>query len=140
MQENVPLTIGVDHVGLTVKDLALTRKFFCDCLGWRAVGENPSYPAAFVSDGNAIVTLWQVEDPGTCVPFERHRNVGLHHLALKVVDHKALDALHERVAAWPGNEIEFAPERSGKGPKFHFMIREPGGVRIEFACVSPATG
>ncbi|UPJ71966.1 VOC family protein [Bradyrhizobium sp. 187] len=140
MRENVPLTIGVDHVGLTVKDLALTRKFFCDCLGWRVVGENPSYPAAFVSDGNAIVTLWQVEDPGTCVPFERHRNVGLHHLALKVVDHKALDALHERVAAWPGNEIEFAPERSGKGPKFHFMIRGPGGLRIEFACVSPATG
>lgn len=140
MQENMPLTIGVDHVGLTVKDLALTRKFFCDCLGWRVVGENPGYPAAFVSDGNAIVTLWQVEDPETCVPFERHRNLGLHHLALKVVDHKALDALNARVAAWPGNEIEFAPERSGKGPKFHFMIREPGGIRIEFACVSPATG
>jgi catechol 2,3-dioxygenase-like lactoylglutathione lyase family enzyme len=140
MQENVPLTIGVDHIGLTVKDLALTRKFFCDCLGWRVVGENPSYPAAFVSDGNAIVTLWQVEGPGTCVPFARQRNVGLHHLALKVVDHKALDALYARVAAWLGNEIEFAPERSGKGPKFHFMIREPGGIRIEFACVSPTTG
>jgi len=36
--------------------------------------------------------------------------------------------------------IEFAPERSGKGPKVHFMVREPGGTRIEFACVSPGAG
>jgi catechol 2,3-dioxygenase-like lactoylglutathione lyase family enzyme len=140
MPDNVPLTIGVDHVGLTVKDLASALSFFCDCLGWKVVGENPSYPAAFVSDGNAIVTLWQVEDPKTCVPFERRQNLGLHHLALKVVDRRALDALHARVAAWPGTVIEFGPERSGKSPKVHFMIREPGGIRIEFACVSPAVG
>src|SRR5450755_544341 len=116
MQDNVPLTVGVDHVGLAVKDLPLARSFFCDCLGWRVVGENQSYPASFVSDGNGIVTLW------------------------KVADRSALDALHARVAAWPGASIEFAPERSGKGPKVHFMVREPGGTRIEFACVSPAAG
>jgi catechol 2,3-dioxygenase-like lactoylglutathione lyase family enzyme len=121
-----------------VKDLALARHFFCDCLGWRVVGENQAYPAAFVSDGNAIVTLWQVEDPDKCVPFDRRRNIGLHHLALKVADRNALDALHERVAAWPGTMIEFAPERSGKGSKVHFMVREPGGTRIEFVCVSLA--
>ena len=130
MQDNVPLTVGVDHVGLAVKDLALARHFFCECLGWKVVGENQSYPASFVSDGNGIVTLWQVEDP----------DIGLHHLALKVLDRSALEALHARVAAWPGAVIEFAPERSGKGPKVHFMVREPGGTRIEFACVSPAAG
>jgi catechol 2,3-dioxygenase-like lactoylglutathione lyase family enzyme len=130
MQDNVPLTIGIDHVGLAVKDLALARRFFCECLGWRVVGENESYPASFVSDGNGIVTLWQVEDP----------DIGLHHLALKVVDRSALEALHLHVAAWPGTVVEFAAERSGKGPKVHFMVREPGGTRIEFACVSPAAG
>ena len=130
MQDNVPLTIGIDHVGLAVKDLALARRFFCECLGWRVVGENESYPASFVSDGNGIVTLWQVEDP----------DIALHHLALKVVDRSALEALHLHVAAWPGTVVEFVPERSGKGPKVHFMVREPGGTRIEFACVSPAAG
>jgi hypothetical protein len=29
--------------------------------------------------------------------------------------------------------VEFAPEFSGKGPKVHFMIREPGGNRLEFS-------
>src|ERR1700730_8778425 len=139
MQDNAPLTVGVDHVGLAVKDLALARRFFCHCLGSRAVGDNPSYRASFVSDGNGIVTLWQVEEPEKCVPFDRRRNIGLHHLALKVVDRGALDALYARVAAWHGIAVEFAPERSGKGPKVHFMVREPGGTRIEFACVSAAS-
>lgn len=81
MQDNAPLTIGVDHVGLAVKNLESARRFFCECLGWKLVGENQSYPASFVSDGNGIVTLWQVEDSEKCVPFDRRRNVGLHHLA-----------------------------------------------------------
>jgi hypothetical protein len=29
--------------------------------------------------------------------------------------------------------VEFAPELSGKGPKIHFIVREPSGVRVEFA-------
>jgi catechol 2,3-dioxygenase-like lactoylglutathione lyase family enzyme len=53
MRDNDPLTVGVDHVGLAVKDLALARGVFCECLGWKVVGENQSYPASFVSDGTA---------------------------------------------------------------------------------------
>jgi catechol 2,3-dioxygenase-like lactoylglutathione lyase family enzyme len=132
MQDQTALTIGVDHVGLTVRDLEQSRRFFCDCLGWSVVGENPAYPAVFVSDGHGRVTLWQVENPEDCVPFDRRRNVGLHHLALKVADFAGLEALFARVSGWPGVVVEFAPELVGKGPKIHCMIREPGGTRIEF--------
>ena len=38
-----PATCGVDHVGLSVRDLESTRRFFCDCLGWRVVGERPEW-------------------------------------------------------------------------------------------------
>jgi catechol 2,3-dioxygenase-like lactoylglutathione lyase family enzyme len=126
-------TAGVDHVGLAVADLNRSRAFFTDCLGWQQIGERPEYPAAFVSDGHSRITLWQVADPATCQPFDRRRNVGLHHLALKVPGRAQLDALHARVAAWPGVTVEFAPQLSGAGPKWHSMIREPGGCRIEFA-------
>ena len=126
-------TCGVDHVGLSVRDLVSTRKFFCDCLGWRIVGERPDYPAVFVSDGYAIVTLWQVESPGKAIPFDRRANVGLHHLALAVADQTDLDDLYKRVSNWPGVVVEFGPERPGAGPKIHFIVREPSGVRIEFA-------
>ena len=76
-----PATCGVDHVGLSVRDLESSRRFFCDCLGWRVVGERPECPAAFVSDGQLIVTLWRVEAPDQAVAFDRRTNVGLHHLA-----------------------------------------------------------
>jgi catechol 2,3-dioxygenase-like lactoylglutathione lyase family enzyme len=126
-------TIGFDHVGLAVSDLKASLAFFCECLGWHVVGENPSYPAAFVTDGHDLLTLWQVEAPDRCVAFDRRNNIGLHHLALRVADIAALGDLHERIAAWPGVTLEFTPQLSGKGPKTHFMIREPSGIRIEFA-------
>jgi catechol 2,3-dioxygenase-like lactoylglutathione lyase family enzyme len=126
-------TYGVDHVGLSVRDLVSTQKFFCDCLGWRIVGERPAYPAVFVSDGHDIVTLWQVESPDNAIPFDRRANVGLHHLALAVGNQAGLDTLYKRVSSWPGVVVEFGPEPSGAGPKIHFIVREPSGVRIEFA-------
>ena len=126
-------TYGVDHVGLSVRDLASTREFFCDCLGWRIVGERTDYPAVFVSDGHGVLTLWQVQSPGDAIPFDRRANVGLHHLALAVIDQASLDTLYKRVSSWPGVVVEFGPEPSGAGPKIHFMVREPSGVRIEFA-------
>jgi catechol 2,3-dioxygenase-like lactoylglutathione lyase family enzyme len=120
-------TYGFDHIGLSVRDLASSRKFFCDCLGWGVVGERPDYPAAFVSDGHGVLTLWQVESPDAAIAFDRRANVGLHHLAIAVVDRAGLDALYQPVLNWPGVVV-----LSSAGPKIHFIIREPSGVRIEF--------
>ena len=126
------LTSGIDHVGLTVHNLEATREFFVECLGWRIVGERPDYPAVFVSDGKLMVTLWQVQDLEAPVAFDRRKNIGLHHLALRATDENALATILERVSAWPGVTVEFAPELLGAGPKRHMMIYEPGGIRIEF--------
>jgi hypothetical protein len=97
------------------------------------VGELPDYPAAFVSDGHGVLTLWQVESPDEAIAFDRRANVGLHHLAIAVVDRAGLDALYQRVSNWPGVVVEFGPQPSGAGSKIHFVVREPSGVRIEFA-------
>ena len=119
-------TIGIDHVGLTVLDLEVARRFFCECLGWKVVGGNPSYPAAFVSDGHDRITLWQVQGP-VYTKFDRKKNLGLHHLALKVRDTESLNRLFGKVSLWPGVAVEFAPEPVGNGPKVHFMVAAPGG-------------
>ncbi|MFC4527819.1 VOC family protein [Dyella halodurans] len=132
MQHPDALTKGIDHVGLTVADLELSRRFFVDCLGWTVVGENPAYPAVFVSDGTSRLTLWQVDASEGYTAFDRRRNIGLHHVALKAPSEEALGELFARVSAWPGVVAEFAPEPVGKGPRVHCMVREPGGVRVEF--------
>ncbi|MBN3751960.1 glyoxalase [Paraburkholderia sp. Tr-20389] len=126
------LTAGIDHVGLSVRDLNLTRDFFVECLHWTQVGERPEYPAAFVSDGHVMVTLWQITNQDRRVEFDRKSNVGLHHLALRVGSEAALDEIFRRVSQWPGVKVEFAPENLGPGPKRHTMIYEPGGIRLEF--------
>lgn len=134
---NGSATHGVHHVGLTVADLATAKGFFLETLGFRQVGEVPGYPAAFVSDGTTMITLWQAEDPATATPFDRRRHLGLHHLALRVENGEALEALHQRLKATSGVTMEFAPEPLGGGPTRHMMCSMPGGIRLEF--IAPAS-
>ena len=131
------LTTGFNHIGLTVTKLDLSTRFFVEALGWKQVGGDPKYPAKFVSDGNMFITLWQTTDPSTAVQFSRKNNVGLHHLAITVASFEALDTLYERIKAFEGVEIEFAPELAYGGPGKHMMIREPSGNRLEFTYRPP---
>ena len=132
-------TAGAHHVGLTVPNLDDALAFFGDGLGFELVGEVPDYPAAFVSDGAVMITLWQAESGAEARPFDRRRNVGLHHLAFTVRP-GALDALHERLDERTDVQIEFAPETLGGGPTRHMMARIPGDVRVEFIAPAQADG
>ena len=134
MSDNA-VTAGAHHIGLTVPDLAAARDFFLDVLGFHLVRERPEDPAAFVSDGTIMITLWQAENPATAVSFDRKNVVGLHHLALKVENGEALDGLHQTLSTTGGVEIEFAPEALGDSGARHMMCAIPGGVRVEFIAV-----
>ena len=136
MSNSNAVTRGVHHFGLTVPDLAATRSFFIDVLGFEQVGERPDYPAVFVSDGTVMITLWQAVDPASAVAFDRKNVIGLHHVALLVPDQQSLDDLHERLAAIDSVDIEFAPEPLRDGPVRHMMCAIPGGVRVEFIAVA----
>ena len=125
-------TQGVDHIGLAVQDLAKTQAFFTDILGFDQIGERPDYPAVFVSDGTVMITLWQVTDPGTAINFDRHGNVGLHHLALRVGSMEELEDLFQILEDAEDVEIECAPIPLESGNGAHLMCIEPGGIRIEF--------
>lgn len=133
MENNKPIeTLGIDHVGLTVKYLKETAAFFTEQLGWKIIGEMPNYPAIFISNGHTRLTLWQAENPEAAVAFNRKANIGLHHLAIGLPSFEELDRLYEKLKSVSNITIEFAPELSGNGPHRHMMIREPSGIRIEF--------
>lgn len=131
------LTRGLHHLGLTVTDLAATKAFFVDTLGFRQVGGVPDYPAVFLSDGVTMITLWQAAEPANAVRFDRRANVGLHHFAMRVEGAAGLDAVYARLQATAGVEIEFAPEPLGSGPTRHMMCTIPGGIRMEL--IAPAS-
>lgn len=127
------MTLGIHHLGLSVSNLEATASFFIDCLGWSLVREVPEYPAKFVSNGEALFTLWQTDADSS--PFDRKRQVGLHHMALNVASEQDLMEIFSKVADHPGVTVEFAPEYLREGPAKHCMVYEPSGVRVEFIWV-----
>ena len=125
-------TRGINHLGLSVRDLNQTVAFFVDCLGWEESGRDDSYPRSAVSDGNIRLTLWEVDHTLDVNAFHFRQNVGLHHFALELETEAELNAIAERVQDFPGVSIEFMPELVGQGPRKHMIFNEPGGIRIEF--------
>jgi len=129
-------TKGVHHVALTVSNLDESTSFFINTLGWEKVGENLSYPANFISDGTQMIALWATKDSAP-VAFDREKNVGLHHLALKVSSREELDSIFKSLESAPGVSIEFTPELLGDSPTIHGMFTEPSGNRIELILPVP---
>ena len=125
------MTQGAHHIGLTVPSIDVARDFFVNVLEFRQVGEVPSYPAYFISDGTVILTLWQASEPESATPFDRKKNIGLHHLALKIKDIDMLNSVYQTLTQYEGVEIEFPPELSSGGPSQHMMFYIPGGIRME---------
>ncbi len=124
-------TRGVHHVGLTVLDCDEAAAWFVDALGFELIGRRPAYPAAFVSDGHTMLTLWQAADPDAARAFDRKDTIGLHHLALGIAPDTDLDALGAELAARDDVTIEFLFEPVGSTAHRHMMLRGPSGIRLE---------
>lgn len=132
------MTQGINHLGLTVVDIATTAAFFVDVLGWTESGDDPHYPKTAVTDGVCRLTLWQAGSEAAHHPFDRRRNIGLHHLALQVESDAVLADLAGRIADCPAADVEFMPEPMGQGPRKHMMFVLNGGPRIELTWPGPS--
>jgi catechol 2,3-dioxygenase-like lactoylglutathione lyase family enzyme len=124
------ITKGAHHIGLTVSKLEESAGFFISLLGWKEVRRNDAYPAIFVSDGSILITLWATKEQPS-QPFNKNKNVGLHHLALQMDSEAALNNLFEKLSTH-SVDFEFSPEQLGEGPAKHMMCYDPSGIRIEF--------
>jgi catechol 2,3-dioxygenase-like lactoylglutathione lyase family enzyme len=127
---HTPITKGTHHIGLTVSKLEESADFYISLLGWKEVRRNAEYPAIYVSDGSVMVTLWATKEQPSS-PFNKNKNIGLHHVAFQVGSEADLNSIHKRLING-GVQIEFAPELLGKGPAKHMMCYEPSGIRVEF--------
>lgn len=64
-------------------------------------------------------------------PFNRHTNIGLHHLALQVTSTDDLEKLYTELASREDVTIEFKPEPLGESIYRHMMCGIPGNIRLE---------
>ncbi|MDO9520603.1 MAG: hypothetical protein Q7L19_10365 [Pseudohongiella sp.] len=67
-----------------MKNLAQSRDFFVEALGWTESGYDPGSPGTAVSDGCVRLTLWEIDHSQSVNRFNRRANPGVHHLALEV--------------------------------------------------------
>jgi lactoylglutathione lyase len=125
------LNLGLAHVGIFVKDIEVSKKFYCDVLDFTIDHENSLYEGsnviklAFISSGTCLIELVQL-------PAINDRTDGpIDHLAFCVKDIEKVKAtLESRGVRFETEEITFAPHFFDKGDRWIFF-KGPDGEKLE---------
>jgi lactoylglutathione lyase len=125
------MTIRVEHVGLWVRDLECVTAFYEAYFGARIgdLYENPrkGFASRFLEfDGGARLEVMRRTD--MIEPGADHQ-LGWAHLAIRVGDEAAVDALAGRLAAAGFPPVD-GPRRTGDG-YYECVVRDPEGNRVE---------
>lgn len=122
------MTRGVNHVGLSVTNLAASKDFFVEILEFDVLKYEEDQHA-FVTDGTTMVTLWQTAEQEANV-----KTAGLHHLAFQVESAALLRKLEERMKQ-KNIRLQFdgIGVRGQEGGFLALFCYEPSGIRIELA-------
>jgi catechol-2,3-dioxygenase len=126
------------HLVLYVKDLARSRHFYGDVLGWKEITPEGGMqlPAAAFTSGRTHHELLLIEVGPSAAPLPKGRRLGLYHFGLKVgeTDDELREARDTLLAA--GAKIVGA---SDHGVTHSLYIEDPDGNEIElYIDVQPA--
>ena len=131
---------GCHHMRLTVTDLARSKAFYTDVLGFRVLAESPGDPAdpavrrdpeqlyggVVMAAGSVILGLRPVADPADVFESER---VGLDHLSFAVESRAALEAAAAMFAERGITHGEIK-ELTGFGAAI-LSVSDPDGIHLE---------
>lgn len=128
-------TRAVHHVSLTVGDVARTRRFYTEILGFRVAAEFPT--AVLLSNGSTIVGIHPAPDPARAISGDRfdENRVGLDHLAFSVESRDELERafrLFEERGVPHGQIEDLGPKLGLK--LYVLFFRDPDNVQLEL-CV-----
>lgn len=112
----------VDHIGIAVKDLAATLKFYEDMLGLKCVAtevvESQKVKTAFLPIGESEVELLESTAPdGPIAKFIEKNGEGIQHIAFRV------DNLEQRLAELKEKGVRLIDQKPRRGA---------GGANIAF--------
>ena len=125
------LNLGLGHIGIIVKDLEVSKKFYCDNLNFavtheNTLGDNDSVTKiAFVEAGGCTLELIQI--PGDSKRIDGQ----VDHIAFKVTDiENAWMQLKAKGIIFETENITTAPAFFEKGDRW-ILFRGPDGERLE---------
>lgn len=124
--------LGLAHVGLFVKDLEVSKKYYCEKLEFSVIHENKVVEGkdvtkvAFLKAGDCIIEMVQL-------PQYVKRPDGLFdHLAFKVKNiEEVAEKLKSKGIDFETPDVTFAPDFYDNGNKW-IMFRGPDHERLEF--------
>ncbi len=120
----------INHVGLRVRDLAITREFY-EKLGFEfiagPVGPEPVAIMEHPSGVNINFILNTSPDASrtNLLMDEERKHTGYTHIALEITDAEAVEQQLETAAIEISEKVEF-------GGAYFFFVRDPDGNVIEF--------
>jgi methylmalonyl-CoA epimerase len=128
--------IGVDHIGIAVKNLNEILDFYTEVLGLKSTGSEEvgeqKARTVFIPVGNTEIELLESTSPeGPIAKFIEKKGEGIHHIALRVENiEKALEELKGRDIKL----IDQSPRYGAGGAKIAFIHpKATKGVLLEIS-------
>jgi glyoxylase I family protein len=123
-------TSGLNHVVMTVADVARSRSFYGDVLGFEIV-DMPGIPGGgfFFTTGNVSIFFFASRQATPGDRFSEFR-IGLDHLAFTAPSKEALHALAEKLMA-DGSETKGVEQFAPTG-NWYVAFRDPDNIQLEY--------
>lgn len=125
----MPTTGAVNHVALTVTNMARSRDFYQDLLGFEFIMEyGPKY---LLSNGELILGLNPAPDPEQAIPNDRftESRVGLDHISFNV---ESLEAMESARQWLDDNDVPRGEIRDlGDLGIYVMAFRDPDNIQLE---------
>ena len=127
---STPITTGaVHHLALTVSDVARSRAFYTELLGFQLLMEFG--PRALLSNGSMVLALTPPADPAQAIQDDRfnENRLGLDHLSFSVSSHADLE---NAVQLFDAQSVSHG-EIKDLGPIgiYVLALRDPDNIQIE---------
>jgi glyoxylase I family protein len=122
---------GVEHIDLTVNDVARSRTFYDKVLG--ELGFRKYDGDNYIVWANAQMTLAirAASDANRDACFDRHR-VGLHHLAFRARSRADIDAFHDFLLREKIEVLDAPAEYPQYGQNYYAVFfSDPDGMKLE---------
>jgi catechol 2,3-dioxygenase-like lactoylglutathione lyase family enzyme len=124
---------SLNHIVLTVDDLARSRAFYerlLGALGYREAFAEPDI-VGFRGADKLLICLLPAPAEKRGATFDRYR-VGLHHLAFNAPDRAFVDDVHAKLVSWGATILDAPAEYPQYEPGYYavFFV-DPDGMKLE---------
>jgi glyoxylase I family protein len=123
--------LGVEHIDLTVKDIALSRAFYDKVLGELGFRNFERNSYIFWSNALMTIAIREASAANRDARFDRYR-VGLHHLAFRAQSRANIDAFHNFLVREKIEVLDPPSDYPQYGETYYAVFfADPDGIKLE---------